>query len=52
MDSGMMNGIKQIWENKPGVLVLLALGFIVFIVVVLDARRHRKNTKGKHPKKY
>lgn len=50
--SQLTSGIKQIWENKPGVLVLLGLGFIVFVIVVLDARAHRKRTKSKHPRKY
>ncbi len=50
--SQLTNGIKQIWENKPEVVVLLSLGFLVFLFIVLDARRHRRKNKGKHPPKY
>jgi hypothetical protein len=50
--SQLTSGVKQIWESKPGVVILLALGFVVFIIVVLDARRHRQKNKNKHPRKY
>jgi hypothetical protein len=50
--SQLTNGVKQIWENDPGVVVLLALGFLVFLFIVLDARRHRQRNKDKHPRKY
>jgi hypothetical protein len=48
----LTNGIKAIWENKPGVVVLVLLGFVVFIVVVWDTRRHRQRQKNRGPKKY
>jgi hypothetical protein len=48
----LTNGVKQIWDNNPGVIVLIALGFVVFIFIVYDARRHRQKHKSKHPKKY
>lgn len=50
--SQLTNGIKQIWENKPGVVVLLVLGFLVFVFIVFDARRHRQRNRDKHPPKY
>lgn len=50
--SQLTSGVKQIWENRPGVVVLLGLGFIIFIFIVLDTRSHRKRTKSKHPRKY
>jgi hypothetical protein len=34
------------------VIVLLGLGFVVFVIIVLDARWHKKRAKGKHPRKY
>jgi len=48
----LTNGLKTIWDNNPGVIMLIGLGFVVFVVIVLDARRHRKKHKNKHPKKY
>ena len=50
--SQLTSGIQQIWENKPGVVVLFAIGFIVFVIIVVDARFHRKKNKDKHPRKY
>jgi hypothetical protein len=50
--SQLTTGVKQIWESKPGVVVLLGLGFIVFVIIVIDARRHRQKHKNKHPRKY
>lgn len=50
--SQLTNGVKQIWENRPGVIALLVLGFLVFLFIVLDARRHRRRNKDKHPRKY
>ena len=50
--SQLMNGIKQIWENRPGVILLVALGFLVFVYIVVDAWRHKQRHKSKHPKKY
>jgi hypothetical protein len=34
------------------VIVLIALGFVVFVIIVLDARRHRQKHRNKHPRKY
>jgi len=50
--SQLTNGVQQIWENRPGVIVLLGLGFVVFVIIVFDARRHKKRVKDKHPRKY
>jgi hypothetical protein len=48
----IVSGIKQIWENKPGVIVLLLLVFVVFAFLVVDARFHKQRHRRKHPKKY
>jgi len=50
--SQLTSGVKQIWESRPGVIILVGLAFLVFVIVVFDARRQRKKNKGKHPKKY
>ncbi len=50
--SQLTSGVKQIWESKPGVVVLFGIGFVVFVIIVLDAQLHRKKKKGKHPPKY
>ena len=36
---------QQLWENKPGALVLLLLGFVVFLFLVVDAWRHKRRSK-------
>ena len=41
-------GLEQLWENKPGAMVLLVLGLVVFIFLVVDAWRHKRRRKGRH----
>jgi hypothetical protein len=43
--SEIARGIQEIWQNKPGVIVLLLLGFVVFLFLVLDAWLHKKRRK-------
>jgi hypothetical protein len=38
--------LEQLWENKPGMFVLLVLGVVVFIFLVVDAWRHKRRRKG------
>ena len=33
--------VSVLWEQKPGAVVLLVLGFFVFIFLVVDAWRHK-----------
>jgi hypothetical protein len=35
------NSLSLIWEDKPHIIALLALGLVVFTYVVLDARRRQ-----------
>jgi len=41
----LWRNFQEIWENKPGILVLLVLGFLVFVFLVVDARRHKRRSK-------
>jgi len=50
--SALVNGFKQIWENKPGIILLLGLAVVVFVFLVIDTRRHRKRHKRRHLTKY
>jgi hypothetical protein len=50
--SELTNGVRQVWQSKPGIIVLIGLGFVVFVIIVLDAHRQRKKHKSKHPRKY
>lgn len=50
--SQLTSGVKQIWENKPGVIILLVLGFVVFVFIVIDTHKHRQRKKNRHPPKY
>jgi hypothetical protein len=36
----------SLWESQPVAIVLLALGFLVFVYVVIDAWRHKRRRKG------
>ncbi len=40
-----MDGLEQLWQNRPGAMVLLALGFLVFVFLVVDAWRHKRRRR-------
>jgi hypothetical protein len=37
--------LQSLWQNKPGVVILLAVGFVVFVYLVVDAWRHKRRRK-------
>ena len=41
--SKVFGALHQVWENNPDALVLLMTGFLIFVVVILDATRHRRH---------
>jgi len=54
MDSDLSQFIGEVWRYKPILIILLAGGFVVFILSVIDTHRHRKKTQKKRnlPKKH
>jgi hypothetical protein len=45
----VLRDLQLLWEYKPGAVVLLALGFVVFLFLVVDVWRHkRRRHKGPH----
>ncbi|HWX22863.1 MAG TPA: hypothetical protein VN578_23420 [Candidatus Binatia bacterium] len=47
---GISRAIRQVWDNKPGAVVLLFLGFCVFVFVVVDAWRHKRRHRRRERK--
>ena len=45
MHSDLASSIQQLWETKPGAVILLVLGFVVFVFLVVDAWRHKRHRK-------
>ncbi|HEX4349484.1 MAG TPA: hypothetical protein VH251_03820, partial [Verrucomicrobiae bacterium] len=43
--------VSQLWQYRPVLIVLLSGGFIIFVLVVIDAYRHRKKQKRRCKKK-
>ena len=43
------SSLRQLWENKPGTVVLLAVGFFVFVFLVVDAWRHKRKRRRRPP---
>jgi len=41
----LAKGFRELWEGKPGLLILLGLGFGLFLFVVIDTWRHRRHRK-------
>ncbi len=45
----LVRNIQQIWDKKPGIIVLLLLGAVVFVFLVVDAWRHKhRHRKRRH----
>ena len=40
--------IQQLWDNKPGSVILLILGFVIFVFLVVDTWRHKRRHKRDH----
>jgi hypothetical protein len=36
----------RLWQTQPAAIVLLALGFLIFLFLVVDAWRHKRRRKG------
>ena len=43
--SEVARSLQQLWEAKPGVIVLLILGFAGFVYLVVDTWRHKRRRK-------
>jgi len=41
----LFRNLQQLWENKPGAVVLLLVGFVVFVFLVVDTWRHRHRNR-------
>ena len=39
--------LQMLWQNRPGAVVLVILGFFVFLFLVVDAWRHKRRRKPK-----
>ena len=44
----LSRSLVELWEYKPGMVVLLLLGFVVFLFLVVDTWRHRRDRKRVH----
>ncbi|MEY2428015.1 MAG: hypothetical protein QOJ40_900 [Verrucomicrobiota bacterium] len=42
----LTRGFRQLWENRPGAVILLVLGLVVFTFLVIDTWRHKRRGKG------
>ena len=43
--SEVSRSLQQLWEAKPTTIVLLVVGFIVFLFLVIDTWFHRRRRK-------
>ena len=49
MPSDFSDFVNEIWRHQPALLVLLAAGFVVFVLLVIDTHRHRRKRKKERP---
>jgi len=47
--SALQESFQQVWQNKPGLIVLLGVGFVVFVLIVVDVRLHKKRKRKERP---
>jgi len=52
MDSDFSSFVSNVWRYKPFIIILFAVGLIIFVLLVIDTHRHRKKQKERHPKKH
>jgi hypothetical protein len=45
-------GIQDIWREEPGLILLLAFGFVVFVLIVLDTWWLKKRRRRKQPREH
>ena len=43
--------VSQLWQYQPILVVLICGGFLIFVLVVIDAHRHRKKRKSRCKKR-
>jgi len=43
--------LQNIWQHKPVILVVFAVGLLIFLLFVVDTHLHRKKRKGQHQTK-
>lgn len=36
---------QAVWRNQPAAIILLVLGFLIFVFLVVDAWRHKRRRK-------
>jgi hypothetical protein len=40
--------VRDLWQNKPYLIVLFVGGLIIFVLLVIDTYRHRCHRKERH----
>ena len=48
MYPAFLDFIRQLWQERPQVIVLLVGGLLIFVLLVIDTFRHRKKLKERH----
>jgi hypothetical protein len=43
--SEIFRNLQQLWEDRPTTIVLLVAGFVGFLILVVDAWRHKRRRK-------
>ena len=40
--------VRQVWQYKPVIIIFAMIGFVIFVLLVIDTHRHRKKRKERH----
>ncbi len=41
--------VRSLWDRKPAILILFVGGFAVFLLLVINTYRHRRQIKKRRP---
>ena len=49
--SQFVKDLHLVWQYKPDVIILLVVGFLIFLFLVVDVWNHKARHKRRHPPK-
>ena len=47
-----LNYLSGFWQNQPTVVVLSGIAFVILVVVLIDAHRHRRKIQRRRQDKF
>ena len=45
----ILKSLQDLWESKPSMVLLLSVGFLVFVFLVVDTWRQKRRRRARRP---